>query len=76
MSLDLRTRYDIEEGHDDQGKFFNSSRCHRFIFTAFDQMQRHAAARIVAAQFKTNKESMENLAYWISDANKINKYGQ
>jgi len=43
------------------------SRCHRFICCLFDQMQRHAAARSVAARIKSTPASFAKFAEWVSD---------
>ena len=46
----------------------NFATCPRFIFSLFDQLQRHAAAQSVAAKFKTNTESLKRLKEWVADA--------
>ena len=41
--------------------------CHRFIFLLFDQLQRHAVARIVSARVKSDPVSMEKLGKLVRD---------
>lgn len=43
--------------------------CTRLIFCLFDQMQRHAASRSIAARVKNNKESFVQFANWVADPN-------
>lgn len=39
--------------------------CNRLIFCLFDQMQRHAASRSVAARVRNKKESFAHFAKWV-----------
>jgi len=43
------------------------ARCHRFKLYLFDKMQRHAAARSVAARIKSTPSSFAKLAEWVLD---------
>jgi hypothetical protein len=43
--------------------------CERLIFLLFDQFQRHAATRVIAARVKCNPVSFETFAQWMSDPN-------
>nr|CAH0101600.1 unnamed protein product [Daphnia galeata] len=45
------------------------SSCFRFIFLLFDQLQRHAASRIVASRVKSDPKSFAAFASWIADPN-------
>lgn len=41
--------------------------CHCLIFLLFDQMQRHAATRVVASRVKCNPQSFEDFVKWINE---------
>ena len=41
--------------------------CIRLIFLLFDQLQRHAASRVIASRVKCNPKSFEEFAKWVND---------
>ena len=43
------------------------SACQRLIFSLFDQLQRHAVNRSVAARIKTSPDSFAQFANWVTD---------
>jgi len=46
----------------------NFATCPRLIFFLFDQLQRHAASRTIAARFRNTSESLEKLQNWVGDS--------
>ena len=50
---------------------FNASfsNCHRFIFLLFDQLQRHAASRVIASRVKCNAKSFELFVKLVNEPN-------
>ena len=45
----------------------NFATCPRLIFFLFDQLQRHAASRTIAARFRNTTESLDKLQNWVGD---------
>lgn len=43
------------------------AQCHRFIFLLFDQLQRHAIARIVSARVKSDPVPIHKLGKLVKD---------
>lgn len=43
------------------------SSCSRLVFCLFNQLQRHAVSRSVAARVKSNPDSFDEFANWVSD---------
>ena len=41
--------------------------CVRLIFLLFDQLQRHAASRVIASRVKCNPTSFDEFAKWVND---------
>ena len=50
---------------------FNASfsNCHRFIFLLFDQLQRHAASRVIASRVKCNAKSFDLFVKLVNEPN-------
>ena len=42
--------------------------CLRFVFLLFDQLQRHSAARVIAAKVKTDPESLLKFNEMVADS--------
>ena len=43
------------------------SSCIRLIFVLFDQLQRHAASRVIASRVKCNPTSFDTFSKWVND---------
>ncbi|KAK4013695.1 hypothetical protein OUZ56_026247 [Daphnia magna] len=43
------------------------SSCIRLIFVLFDQLQRHAASRVIASRIKCNSISFDTFSKWVND---------
>ena len=57
--------------HQFHGRF---SKCLRLTFCLFDQLQRHAASRAIAARIKSNQFSFSKFSEWINDPDFILAY--
>lgn len=57
---------------------FNNSfaSCHRFIFLLFDQLQRHAASRVVASRVKCNPKSFDSFVEMVNEPNFVKKLNE